>query len=707
MSTLGKAVILFGADTALFRGDVGKAVAIFEGGINSMTRAALGFKGAITSALSVGGAVAFTQHVIDLADELGKLHEKTGRSVENLSELKLAYELGGGAADQFSLGLREWNKRLIEATDGSSKTSRVMKALGVDIKAGPTESFRQFADAFARLPEDMRASVASDLLKKGAEGWVAVLAKGSAGFDAAADKARALGLVISDDFAKQAETFNSNMRLLQQASVGFANVILRDTLPVLTEWSAVMAKAAERGGTLAGVMQGLRYLNARTGAALSPDDPLFKEKLDRVRTQMVEPGALHSGQLSSGRIKGFNDYVGDLPLATDRAAPDPEALRKALAETEALYKRQAAAIQAMEEKKRSLFDLDEQELMILRVTTGSYKDFDSDTKVRLLNMALDIDLRHQLIAVMDSELEHAKALDAGREQGNQIFKDFLLAGKANLDQRDFEVSLLGKTALQQERLNALHEIDLRLLAAKRAAAAAYGEDFAGAAKEQARLEDEAQRQRVVAIEQIKQRQQVEREWATGARQAFLEYSDASTNAAAQAQMLWTDAFRGSEDALVDFVKNGKLNFSNLADSIIADLTRIAARRAILGPIADWLMAGSSGFAGPLATLGAMFGGGGDFGGADIGGVGAAPYAAGGRPRVGELAIVGERGPELFVPDVAGTIVPNAALRGMRGGGGDRPVNVNVNIQTPDPASFRASSAQIAQDLAAGVRRGLR
>jgi hypothetical protein len=46
------------------------------------------------------------------------------------------------------------------------------------------------------------------------------------------------------------------------------------------------------------------------------------------------------------------------------------------------------------------------------------------------------------------------------------------------------------------------------------------------------------------------------------------------------------------------------------------------------------------------------------------------FAAGGRPMVGGLSLVGERGPELFVPDTAGTIIPahqTAAL--LRGGSG--------------------------------------
>ena len=37
------------------------------------------------------------------------------------------------------------------------------------------------------------------------------------------------------------------------------------------------------------------------------------------------------------------------------------------------------------------------------------------------------------------------------------------------------------------------------------------------------------------------------------------------------------------------------------------------------------------------------------------------YADGGRPAVNQPSIVGERGPELFVPDVAGTVIPNDAF----------------------------------------------
>ena len=50
------------------------------------------------------------------------------------------------------------------------------------------------------------------------------------------------------------------------------------------------------------------------------------------------------------------------------------------------------------------------------------------------------------------------------------------------------------------------------------------------------------------------------------------------------------------------------------------------------------------------------------------------FADGGRPPVGKASIVGERGPELFVPKVAGTIIPNNKL-----GGGDNTTNIVNSI----------------------------
>jgi uncharacterized protein YgfB (UPF0149 family) len=79
----------------------------------------------------------------------------------------------------------------------------------------------------------------------------------------------------------------------------------------------------------------------------------------------------------------------------------------------------------------------------------------------------------------------------------------------------------------------------------------------------------------------------------------------------------------------------------------------------------------------LRSILALFGGGGG------GGFGIPFLADGGRTVGGRPYIVGERGPELFVPSTAGTVVPNDQL----GMGTSGPVNVNFNINAVDAASF--------------------
>ena len=64
-----------------------------------------------------------------------------------------------------------------------------------------------------------------------------------------------------------------------------------------------------------------------------------------------------------------------------------------------------------------------------------------------------------------------------------------------------------------------------------------------------------------------------------------------------------------------------------------------------------------------------------------GGFGIPFFHKGGAIRKGQPAIIGERGPELFIPNQTGQITQSA--RGM----GGSPVNVNFNINTVDATGF--------------------
>ena len=73
-------------------------------------------------------------------------------------------------------------------------------------------------------------------------------------------------------------------------------------------------------------------------------------------------------------------------------------------------------------------------------------------------------------------------------------------------------------------------------------------------------------------------------------------------------------------------------------------------------------------------------------------------ATGGPVTAGRPYLVGERGPELFVPQGYGRVEP-------RSGGGGRDVRVSISINAPAqsaPAAMQASSRQVAR----AVRRAL-
>lgn len=85
----------------------------------------------------------------------------------------------------------------------------------------------------------------------------------------------------------------------------------------------------------------------------------------------------------------------------------------------------------------------------------------------------------------------------------------------------------------------------------------------------------------------------------------------------------------------------------------------------------------------------------------VGGIGQAfkipGFANGGRPPVGRASIVGERGPELFVPSRAGTIVPNDQI------GGSTSVVVNVDASGTEVQGSQGGADQLGRLIGAAVQ----
>jgi len=74
----------------------------------------------------------------------------------------------------------------------------------------------------------------------------------------------------------------------------------------------------------------------------------------------------------------------------------------------------------------------------------------------------------------------------------------------------------------------------------------------------------------------------------GMKEALSEYAKKAADVGTQVKDAMTNALKGMEDALVNFVMTGKLAFNDLARSILADITRIFIRKTIMAPFGNWL-----------------------------------------------------------------------------------------------------------------------
>lgn len=244
------------------------------------------------------------------------------------------------------------------------------------------------------------------------------------------------------------------------------------------------------------------------------------------------------------------------------------------------------------------------------------------------------------------------------------------------DQYQFQTTLIGRTAREQEIATVARK---NFLAVEQQIWEFEQSGMKMSVETQQRLRDEAVRSTAVMVRAINDRWEAERSWETGAIKAINNYLDSVTNAAAQSERLFSNAFKSMEDALVTFVRTGKLDFRSLADSIIADLIRIQIQNSVIKPLAQ----ATSGM-----SLSGLFSGAGTF-------FTNLFRASGGPVSAGQPYVVGEQGPEWFVPNAAGTVLPNgsqpvAAAAPARDQG---PININFSVNAMDARSFQTAMVQ--------------
>jgi lambda family phage tail tape measure protein len=167
----------------------------------------------------------------------------------------------------------------------------------------------------------------------------------------------------------------------------------------------------------------------------------------------------------------------------------------------------------------------------------------------------------------------------------------------------------------------------------------------------------------------------QRTWEFGWDTAFNSFIDNAENAALKAKSVFETITSNMNSALANFVKTGKLNFADFAKSVIQQLILIQLQAQASSMLSMAFKA---------MGIGSGVGSTSSYTGYDGGSGALMASAAGGPLNSNQASIVGENGPELFIPKTAGVVIPNH----MTGQVGSTTTNVTNNyINAIDTKSF--------------------
>jgi lambda family phage tail tape measure protein len=561
--------------------------------------------------------VAATAAALQYADELADVAKANDVAIGTVLKLSNALANAGGKASDSGKLLASFTKFIDDAAGGSLDAQKTAAKLGISLQDLGKLSEEQLLNKVVKNLGQMEDSVTRNA--KGME----IFGKSFKGVDA---------IGFAEDMAKANAVTKEQEEAIKQAAEMF-DVLQQNAR------NTMLVIATEVGPTLKAFSDFLKELNGETNDFGTAFKIVFQS------VAVVAANVLYVVKAIFGEIFAIGNYVGNLinkNWATAEAENDAY-IKKTIKERQALddfYDRvmnpsaPAASSKPNAPVGRTVIkardkDAEEAERRRLKMIADLNREAQRYAKLLLdiegqqvaayTNEAKRIEKEQRELEIKNELLRIDERTKDLRSEDSQLIRDLYLAEQKRLDiiQEINRNNLLDADAKEQliARENALADATERYLRAQNQAVKAqregtFGEGFM---KEGAKF--------------------------------FRDMPTELENGAKAFQSVMGNM----ESALDNFVRTGKLSFKSLARSIIQDLIAIQLKASA-----------SSIFKTLLGGFGFMN----DKGGMEVSG--SLGFADGGNPPVGKASIVGERGPELFVPRTAGTIIPNHALGGMGG-----------------------------------------
>jgi tape measure domain-containing protein len=652
--------------------------------------------------------------------QAGSEFDKFESSVQNIRGLSLDIEDQANAIRLVSTLTKNYGGEIDKVTNAytsalesgkvTQATLNQLTSQGIPIQQALADKYKVSRSEILQMAKDGKISVQelSDTLVEMGNKGVTETNKTKSGFDVLKTSVTSLGSELAGLGGSIVGIFQGPFdwllktlgQIIQTSANGIAS--LRDLLNFSTP-AGEKAKAALQAGRLPAGPEGVidvigeeRY--RALGEQAGPGPMGFGRNLEKFQKllqqqpefQVAKPPAIQNIKVP-GQLPPSGAGGGGGKPKTDKAAEDPARLE-----------------QQIQERLRGLVrevELIDQIAGIKELQFQAEMEGNKELQIRLQG-------EERIIQIMQTT---ARALDGITDQ--RLKQNILAKAESELASAQQE-TLFEMQRLDTERTKAFDEIiaglDLEL-----ALKTATTEQ----AREQLRLEAEiakirgdksltpAQQESIIGRKTELTRPKTDRERLEGAAAGVKAELDtltdpinAITTAAAGIGDAFSTSFKGiisgsmtAKEALASFFTSVADMFLDMAAQIIAKMITMAILNQILGVLPG--VGGAGGFtAGPLAAVGDVGTGFNFDAGAmlNFGGF----KAKGGPVSSGQSYMVGERGPELFMPGRSGTIVPNDKM------GGGVSVMVNVDASGSKVEGDEQEGKQLGRVIAAAIQQEL-
>ncbi|MBA4492427.1 phage tail tape measure C-terminal domain-containing protein [Paracoccus sp. S1E-3] len=674
----------------------------------------VGIAAAAAVAAATAAGIAMVRSGLQTVDAQAKLAQSLGTTVASIQTLERAGELAGVSMSGIEQATKDLTRRLSQAAAGGGPAADALARLGLtagELLALPLDqrvgAINAAIEAF--VPVVQRAAAAGQLF--GEEGSIAMSRIDTATLRQATEDVRAFGVVVSEQDADRIERTNDASSRLGLVWRGLSNQLAVAAAPALEAVADAMAALASRTGplgmaisglfdqigrlstyaaTFAGFMAG-RWVAGLAAAALSVRGlattlVVLRGALIRTGIGALIVGAGELVYLFTNLVKGAGGFGNAMALMGDVAKAVWEGIKVTAMSFADDFRAMQAEIEAIWTR-------------LMAFLAGKWADFLGMIAPTFNKVAEEIgsDTRIDVFEALGraSMLEHS-ASNSAHMAGR--YRDRASSSRASA----FDGVGAAMEALRAAMSGGEDDAGGAALEVATEAAGRYEDALGGvetAANGAGAAAKEAGAAGKAAAEEAKPATEATATGWKAVTEALSDYAKKAKDIGVDIGQALVGAFQSAENAVGDFVKTGKLDFRDLVTSLLADLSKLAARRFLLGPIANALSGALGGAGGIFASI--MHTGGMVGAGSPSRMVPALAFA--GAPRMHSGGMVGLRHDE----------VPAILQRGervlSRREAQDYGKGVTVNINARDAESFRQSRTQIAADIARAVslgRRGL-